>query len=194
MTKGQRIITIVLSGVLLIAGFAFGRVTHSSNVAAEKTSEPVANNTQPNSPAYLSDYQMGYREGYNAGLSGQEANTPVKMNAAYSEREGYCSGFKEGFAKGYQTHLQSGSTSSGYAQPVAYSSARPVAYRSSSRTRVVYYERRPRRSSKLKTVLTIAAPAAIGAGIGGIAGGGKGAGIGALIGGGGGALYHLIKK
>jgi len=42
-------------------------------------------------------------------------------------------------------------------------------------------------------ILRIAAPAAIGAGIGGIAGGGKGAGIGALIGGGGGALYHLIK-
>jgi hypothetical protein len=42
-------------------------------------------------------------------------------------------------------------------------------------------------------ILRIAAPAAIGAGIGGIAGGGKGAGIGALIGGGGGALYHLVK-
>jgi hypothetical protein len=42
-------------------------------------------------------------------------------------------------------------------------------------------------------ILRIAAPAAIGAGIGGIAKGGKGAGIGALLGGGGGALYHLIK-
>jgi len=43
-------------------------------------------------------------------------------------------------------------------------------------------------------ILTIAAPAAIGAGIGGIARGGKGAGIGALLGGGGGALYHLYKN
>ncbi|HQR32887.1 MAG TPA: hypothetical protein PLK30_09125, partial [Blastocatellia bacterium] len=49
-------------------------------------------------------------------------------------------------------------------------------------------------SSKLKTALTIAAPAAIGAGIGAAAGGKKGAGVGALIGGGGGALYHLIKN
>ena len=42
-------------------------------------------------------------------------------------------------------------------------------------------------------ILRIAAPAAIGAGIGAIAGGKKGAGIGALLGGGGGALYHLVK-
>ena len=42
-------------------------------------------------------------------------------------------------------------------------------------------------------ILRIAAPAAIGAGIGAIAAGKKGAGIGALIGGGGGALYHLTK-
>jgi len=42
-------------------------------------------------------------------------------------------------------------------------------------------------------ILTIAGPAAVGAGIGAIAKGGKGAGIGALIGGGGGALYHLFK-
>jgi hypothetical protein len=43
-------------------------------------------------------------------------------------------------------------------------------------------------------ILTIAAPAAIGAGIGALVGGKKGAGVGALFGGGGGALYHLIKR
>jgi hypothetical protein len=42
-------------------------------------------------------------------------------------------------------------------------------------------------------ILRIAAPAALGAGIGAIAGGGKGAGAGALIGGGAGAIYHLVK-
>jgi hypothetical protein len=41
-------------------------------------------------------------------------------------------------------------------------------------------------------ILTVAAPAAVGAGIGAIAGGGKGAGIGAAIGGGGGALFYLL--
>jgi hypothetical protein len=55
-----------------------------------------------------------------------------------------------------------------------------------------YY--RGRRNSTQNLVLTVAAPAAIGAGIGAIAGGGKGAGIGALVGGGGGALYYLLKN
>lgn len=54
-----------------------------------------------------------------------------------------------------------------------------------------YY--RGRRNSTRDAVLTVAAPAAIGAGIGAIAGGGKGAGIGALVGGGGGALFYLLK-
>ena len=58
---------------------------------------------------------------------------------------------------------------------------------------VVYPARERRHGSKFKTALTIAAPAAIGAGIGLAAGGGKGAGVGALIGGGGGALYHMFK-
>jgi hypothetical protein len=53
-----------------------------------------------------------------------------------------------------------------------------------------YY--RGRRNSTRNLLLTVGAPAAIGAGIGAIAGGGKGAGIGALVGGGGGALYYLL--
>lgn len=55
------------------------------------------------------------------------------------------------------------------------------------------YRPRTRRSSKTKMLLRIAAPAALGAGIGALAGGKKGAGIGALLGGGGGAAYHLYK-
>src|SRR5215510_2078555 len=44
-----------------------------------------------------------------------------------------------------------------------------------------------------RAVLTVAAPAAVGAGVGAILGGGKGAGIGALLGGGGGAFYYLLR-
>ncbi len=65
---------------------------------------------------------------------------------------------------------------------------RTASYRSS------YYRRPARRNSKLRTALTIAAPAAVGAGIGALAGGKKGAGVGALLGGGGGAIYHLYKS
>ncbi len=56
-----------------------------------------------------------------------------------------------------------------------------------------YYNPNYRRSSKLRTFLTIAAPAAFGAGIGALVGGKKGAGVGALFGGGGGAAYYLLK-
>jgi hypothetical protein len=67
---------------------------------------------------------------------------------------------------------------------------RRAAYRSS---RPAYYGQR-RRNSKLRTALQIAAPAAIGAGVGAMVGGKKGAGVGALLGGGGGAVYALIKN
>jgi hypothetical protein len=41
-------------------------------------------------------------------------------------------------------------------------------------------------------LLTVGAPAALGAGVGALLGGGKGAGVGALLGGGGGAAYYLL--
>jgi hypothetical protein len=50
-----------------------------------------------------------------------------------------------------------------------------------------------RNHSTRNAILTVAGPAAIAAGVGAIAGGGKGAGIGALIGGGGGAVYYLLR-
>jgi hypothetical protein len=65
----------------------------------------------------------------------------------------------------------------------------PYRYRSVAGER--YYARRGHSTRNL--LLTIAAPGAIGAGVGALLGGGKGAGIGALLGGGGGAAYYLIK-
>lgn len=56
-----------------------------------------------------------------------------------------------------------------------------------------YREYRDRNSTR-RAVLTVAGPAAVGAGVGAIMGGGKGAGVGALIGGGGGALYYLLRN
>lgn len=55
-----------------------------------------------------------------------------------------------------------------------------------------YYARRRGHSTR-NMLLTIGAPAAIGAGLGALFGGGKGAGIGALLGGGGGATYYYVK-
>ncbi|HKG21340.1 MAG TPA: hypothetical protein VKC34_05530, partial [Blastocatellia bacterium] len=45
-----------------------------------------------------------------------------------------------------------------------------------------------------RALLTIGAPAAVGAGVGALLSGKKGAAVGALLGGGGGAAYYLIKK
>ena len=50
------------------------------------------------------------------------------------------------------------------------------------------------RNSTRNAVLSVGVPAAVGAGIGAIAGGGKGAGLGALIGGGGGALVYVLRN
>jgi len=55
-----------------------------------------------------------------------------------------------------------------------------------------YYARRRGHSTR-NMLLTIGAPAAIGAGLGALFGGGKGAGVGALLGGGGGAAYYFVK-
>lgn len=212
MTSTQRFAAVALAGALLLAGFTFGRITDDNNASAEGTKAattqptqyaqtsaqvagPVASNEAGETANveeqafYLKDYKVGYDDGYNAGVTGQMGNVPS------TDREGYNEGFKEGYGDAVQTRN---------APPVQAAPASvitrtvPVAYRGGQQT---YYRPayRPapvarKRTSKLKTALTIAAPAAIGAGIGVAAGGKKGAAVGALVGGGGGALYHLIKN
>ncbi|MEW6125517.1 MAG: hypothetical protein AB1757_00525 [Acidobacteriota bacterium] len=56
------------------------------------------------------------------------------------------------------------------------------------------YYRGYNRNSKTRAVMTVVAPAAIGAGVGALMGGKKGAAVGALLGGGGGAAYYLLKR
>jgi hypothetical protein len=82
-----------------------------------------------------------------------------------------------------EPYYRGGAGTSYYAEPY---------YRGGAGTR--YYGQRyyGNRHSTRDAILTVGAPAAVGAGIGAIAGGGKGAGIGALIGGGGGALFYLL--
>jgi len=201
MTKSQRILAIVLGAAMLISGFAFGRMAETPKTVAEESKSALSTAPEPlNSPSpeaspataaettaaasenqafYLSDFKTGYTDGYNAGMSGQSSSVNNTTRAGYND------GFKNGYADGYQARAKQ-------------ATARPSTVTRVSRQEVVYRPSgsRVRRSgdSKLKTVLTIAAPAAIGAGIGAAAGGGRGAAAGALIGGGGGALYHLIKN
>jgi len=199
MTKSQRILAIVLGAAMLISGFAFGRMAETPKTVAEESKSSLATATSPSSspspeaslatPAettaaasesqafYLSDFKTGYTDGYNAGMSGQSSNVTNTTRAGYND------GFKNGYADGFQTRAKQGVT-----RPVTRAARQEVVYRPSGSSA------RRRGDSKLKTVLTIAAPAAIGAGIGAAAGGGRGAAAGALIGGGGGALYHVLKN
>jgi hypothetical protein len=173
-------LAIAIAGVMLIGGFAFGRMgeTPSTNAEANKLTEsaaPVAPvpAAAENQSFYLSDYKTGYADGFNAVKTGQA----VPINTT---RDGYNDGYKQGIADAYQASANRQATGS------ARLAQQEQVYRAPVQTR--------RGGSKLKTALTIAAPAAIGAGIGAATGGGKGAAAGALIGGGGGALYHLIKN
>ena len=199
MTKSQRILAIVLGAAMLISGFAFGRLAETPKTVAEESKSSLATATSPSSspspeasPAtsvettaaasesqsfYLSDFKTGYTDGYNAGTSGQSSSVTNTTRAGYND------GFKNGYADGFQARAKQGVT-----RPGARAARQEVVYRSSGSSA------RRRGDSKLKTVLTIAAPAAIGAGIGAAAGGGRGAAAGALIGGGGGALYHILKN
>jgi len=70
--------------------------------------------------------------------------------------------------------------------------SRPVAYYYAPRARVAGVAYYHHNHSTRNKILTVLAPAAVGAGIGALAGGGKGAGIGALAGGGAGAAYYVI--
>jgi len=199
MTKSQRILAIVLGAAMLISGFAFGRMAETPKTVAEESKSSLATATSTSSspspeasPAtsaettaassesqafYLSDFKTGYTDGYNAGRIGQSSSVTNTTRAGYND------GFKNGYADGFQARAKQGVT-----QPGARASRQEVVYRPSGSSA------RRRGDSKLKTVLTIAAPAAIGAGIGAAAGGGRGAAAGALIGGGGGALYHVLKN
>lgn len=79
-----------------------------------------------------------------------------------------------------------------YSRPHYRTAAYRTPYRYSGVAGTRYYAVRRGHSTR-NMILTIAAPAAIGAGLGAVFGGKRGAGVGALLGGGGGAAYYLLK-
>ncbi len=199
MTKTNKLMVLAIAGALLLSGFAVGRMAEPSKTTAAEERKPavtqLTNNTsnslgspvesnKENEAFYLSDYKTGYSAGYNSGSMGEEAGITS------TDRAGYNEGFKQGYADGYKARMNPEQVqASNYVRPVASGTRfarQGVVYRSSAAPR--------KRNSTLKTVLTIAAPAAVGAGVGAAVGGKKGAGVGALLGGGGGAIYHLIKN
>lgn len=190
MTGSQRILAIAIAGVMLIGGYAFGRMGETPKTSAEDAKTALTSDA-PVAPAqttqaaadsqafYLSDYKTGYTEGFNSVKSGIAAS-PINTT-----REGYNEGYKAGIADAMKAQTEVPRAANSSVATTRFAQQEQV-YRPVATQR--------RGPSKLKTALTIAAPAAIGAGIGAGVGGGKGAAVGALVGGGGGALYHLIKN
>jgi hypothetical protein len=200
MTIQHKLIAAALIGLLLLTGFIVGRTTISSATSAAEASPATLNHTdaQPANTAqpagdvasrdqfYLSDFKTGYNDGFQAGTRGLTGPSTVE-----TDRAGYNEGYKEGYTDAYQA--QAGENGEPDARPgVRTASRERVVYRTVNQP--VYRTTARKGRSKLKTALTIGAPAAIGAGIGAMFAGKKGAGIGALIGGGGGAIYELRKR
>lgn len=129
----------------------------------------------------------------------QSAQTPAPQSDSAYESSANARGataspttYEDGYRAGYRDGHQDCSISQNTISVRRTRYARRYAPR--ARVAGARYYAAPRRGHSTRNmILTIAGPAAVGAGIGAIAKGGKGAGIGALIGGGGGALYHLIK-
>ncbi len=164
---GKTFIATLIAVVLALGGLAWlSSDSHKSEPTALAQTSQSASAPQPDS-AYQSS----------ANASGGTANPTT-----------YEDGYRAGYRDGHQDCSTSQSTSS--VRRTSY------ARRYTPRTRVAgarYYSETRRGHSTRNMILRIAGPAAVGAGIGAIAHGGKGAGIGALIGGGGGALYQLIR-
>jgi hypothetical protein len=91
------------------------------------------------------------------------------------------SGYRSAYGRSYYNNSY-GSRRAYYGSPYRYQGVAGNRYYAS------------RGHSTRDMILRIAAPAAVGAGIGALLGGKKGAGIGALFGGGGGAIYHLTRN
>ena len=169
---GKTFIATLIAVVLALGGLAWlSSGSHKDSQAALAQTYQSASATQP------------------VASNDSTANATEPSNASSSSYE---EGYKAGYRDGHED-CTTRRTSAGryYAPRARVAGTRYYA----PRTRVAgasYYAARRGHSTR-NMILTIAAPAAIGAGIGAIAHGGKGAGIGALIGGGGGALYHLIK-
>ena len=163
---GKTFITVLIAIALASAGFAWlssDSRTKMEPTALAQTTQSAA--TQPNT----------------ANESTGNANAETARPTGYEDgyRAGYRDGHQDCSAGAVGTSVRRAGYSRRYAPRARVAGAR-------------YYASPRRGHSTRNMILTIAAPAAIGAGIGAIAHGGKGAGIGALSGGGG-ALYQLIK-
>jgi len=179
-TIKQKALSIALPLALVASGVSLDRLLQPSSASATTASQ-----------SFLPPANVPQAAQFEPAANFIPAVAPLAVGAEqrFSNADEFRSGYREGFNDGLEAQANRNEGTVG---------TQPTAYR--QRVRPVYYAapyrpaRRSRMGSKTRMALRIAAPAAIGAGIGALAGGGKGAGVGALIGGGSGAIYHLWKN
>jgi hypothetical protein len=184
---GKTFIATVIAVILSLGGIAvLSSESHKDAPPALAQTQQIAQTT-PESAAASNDTSSS--------ATNATASAENESRSGYEAPKGYEEGYKAGYRDGHQdcTASAAGAVGGG-----TYYSGR-------TRVTRAYYPRRAgvagtryvntarRGHSTRNMILTIAGPAAVAAGIGGIIRGGKGAGIGALLGGGGGALYYLAK-
>ena len=173
---GKTFITTLIAVVLALGGLALlsgGSKRNETSTLAQTTSSGSTPSSQSS--------------------SNDSANAANSTSGQMSYEEGYRAGYRDGHQDCSSSSIEETASTASSVRPTTY-----VRRYSAPRSRVAgttyYASSQPRRNHSTRNmILRIAAPAAIGAGIGGIVKGGKGAGIGALLGGGGGALYHLMR-
>jgi len=191
---------------LMAVVLALGGVTWLSERGQSKDAPPVVAMTETSPPSSAGLVSAAQWRPNDAATpipdSSQAARDAAQAGQPYSGAQGYDDGYRIGYKDGQRDCEQSHAAAATSARPAtrSYYATRTTRHYYASRSYarsgvagVAYVAPRKHNHSVRNMILTVAAPAALAAGIGGIAGGGKGAGIGALLGGGGGALYYLLK-
>jgi hypothetical protein len=183
---GKTFIATVIAVILSLGGIAvLSSESHKDALPALAQTQQIAQTTPD--PAVASNETSS--SATNATASTDNASTDKESRSGYEE------GYKAGYRDGHQdcTTSASGAVAGGTYYSGRTRVARAYYPRRSGVAGTRYVNTARRGHSTRNMILTIAGPAAVAAGIGGIVRGGKGAGIGALLGGGGGALYYLAK-
>ena len=196
---GKNFIVTLMAVVLALGGLTWLSERTQTKDVPQVAAMPEASQQAPTnaSPASQLHQDTG---AYTISDTARATRDGAAADSADSTKTSYDEGYRTGYQDGERDCQQSHATARASARPATHyysgrSNRRYYSSRSYARSGVagVAYAAPHRGHSTRNMILTVAAPAALAAGIGGIAGGGKGAGIGALIGGGGGALYYLLK-
>jgi hypothetical protein len=197
---GKNFIVTLMAVVLALGGLTWLSERGQSKdappvVAMTETAQPTTAAIVPASQRRQEDAAIAVPDSAQASRDAAQSDIPNSAKPAYDD--GYRTGYQDGQRDCQQTHAAVAAPARPATRYYATRSTRHYyasrSYARSGVAGVAYVAPKKRDHSTRNMILTVAAPAALAAGIGGIAGGGKGAGIGALIGGGGGALYYLLK-